>query len=104
MSVVFQGIPPSNVPFLNPDGTVSIVWYRFLQSITSKSGLSPTVPAGQFNRIGVLESANRKAGVTLIHGGPNASCAIGDDAGPILMIYNVQTGEAFGWIQIPNVF
>lgn len=31
-------IPPQNVPFLNPDGTVSIVWYRFLHDLHLVSG------------------------------------------------------------------
>lgn len=37
MTVKLQ-IPPSNIPFLNANGTVATIWYQFLLTIISRAG------------------------------------------------------------------
>lgn len=35
----FQGLPPQNVPVIDEAGFMNIVWYRFFQSVYSRTGL-----------------------------------------------------------------
>jgi len=43
-----QGMPSLDIPFLNPDGTVSITWYRFLNNLWKGCGLgTPNIAVGQ---------------------------------------------------------
>ena len=42
--VQYQGIPPVNTPVMNPDGTMTLPWYRFFTSLFYRSGLN--TPAG----------------------------------------------------------
>lgn len=38
--IQYQGMPPQNVPMLESDGTMNIVWYRFFQSLWRRTGLN----------------------------------------------------------------
>lgn len=109
MTVTYQGMPPSNAPFLNGDGTVNVVWYRFFQSLHSKSGLGPNNTTSQSNRIGVFSSGSRRQGVFLERGGPNVSVAyyvstVGPGSIAYIAIYDNQTGEYVGQINFDVLF
>ncbi len=103
-----QGMPQLTTPFLNKDGTVNIVWYRFLQSLQIKSGLGPFLQAAtqplQGNRVGVIESDKRVITGVLYPGGINASVAYAEDATRYLNVYDVRTGQMVGRIQFTDVF
>ncbi len=40
--IQYQGLPPQNVPVLDEDGLMNIVWYRFFQSLWQRTGLNTT--------------------------------------------------------------
>ncbi len=43
-------VPPYNVPLVNPDGTMNLVWYRFFIALFNQSGMN--IP-------GLYSTANR---------------------------------------------
>ena len=106
MSITYQGIPPISTPFVNPDGTVNLTWYRFLNSLCIKSGLGPT-NISTVNRIGVVHSSNRVAsGGELIRSGPNVSVAYNIQSGgstAYICIYDNMTGEFIGTINFTSL-
>lgn len=44
-----QGIPQLSTPLLNPDGTMSLPWYRFFLSLYDITGLKYISPGQQAN-------------------------------------------------------
>lgn len=105
MTIRYQGMPLISVPIVEPNGFMNLQWYRFFNSLHIKSGLGPFVPGSTANRIGVVESANRKAGGgELIGGGNNGSIAINLlPSFEHIAVYDVTTGEMIGFINFDGL-
>jgi hypothetical protein len=57
-------IPPPQTPFLNQDGTVSMVWLTFLNALVTRAGgISGYQPAA--NNLDGLASLNASAGIVV---------------------------------------
>lgn len=102
----YQGIPKSNTPLVNADGTMNLAWYRFFVALQRKCGLGP---GGQtvttVNRIAVDTSDGRVISSTLYPGGPNASVAYYSAGGTHeLNVYDIQTGQFVGRIPFTDWF
>lgn len=96
--VAYQGIPPQNMPFLNSDGTVNIMWYKFLNSLWIRTGLdTPGMAITGHKRYGIGSP------ITLQPGG--LSCQLTYVADPVafgyyLQLYDQVTGMPIGTITL----
>lgn len=97
--IVFQGMPNIGTPLVNPDGSMSLIWYRFFLALATKSGLLPDTNSGPTNRIGVRESDGRKISSILYNGGINASVGYYSSGSlHYLNAYDITTGQFIGRI------
>lgn len=86
--IVFQGIPKSNTPLINPDGTMNLAWYRFFIAVFNKTGLNtPGITVG-------FQPAPEGPAVTAI---PVSTYGLANN---ILVIYHQITGEKLGQVTL----